>query len=187
MPTSRLASFRGVALFAAPFRRMARLLSIDVRLERKGRRLGIRVTAPPSETPPRDNGALEAQKSTSIALKKLLDTHRQTRRVMRHLGYVERALATRGQEALNDLPVEVLAKALKQFESLVSNWSEPLLAGLRSQMAMAVLRRSDDAIHGDAPDRRSEFYTDSRLEVRDDSPSAFMEFERAFQLHHSRP
>jgi hypothetical protein len=187
MSTSRLASLRGVALLAAPFRRMARLLSTDVRLERKGRRIGIRVAAPPPEPSPPDSSALEAQKATGIALKKLLDTHRQTRRVMRHLGYLERALAARGQDALNDLPVEVIAKALKQFEALVSNWSDPVLAGLRSQMAVAVLRRSDDPFGGPVSDRRSEFYTDSRLEVRDDSPSAFMEFERAFEAHNSRP
>jgi hypothetical protein len=180
MPTSRLASFRGVALLTAPLRRVARLLSIDVRLERKGRRLGIRVAAPPSETPPPDNNALEAQKSTGIALKQLLDTHRQTRRVMRHLGYFERVLAAKGQQALTELPVDVLAKALKQFETLVINWSDPLLATLRSQMAVAVLHRSGDPFHGEAPDRRSEFHTESRLEVLDDSPSAFMEFERAF-------
>ncbi len=183
MSTSRLASFRGVALLTAPFRRMARLLSTEVRLERKGRRIGIQVAAPAPEPPPPDNGALEAHKAACIALKKLLDTHRQTRRVMRHLGYVERALAARGQNALNDLPVEVIAKALKQFETLVINWSDPLLATLRSQMAVAVLRRSPE---DDAPDRRSEFYTDSRLEVLDDSPSAFMEFEREFQGMNSR-
>jgi len=183
MSTSRLASLKGIALLSAPFRRMARLLSFDVRLERKGRRIGIRVAAPPPAPPPPDSSALEAHKSTCIALKKLLDTHRQTRRVMRHLGYVERALAARGQSALNDLPVEVIAKALKQFETLVINWSDPLLATLRSQMAVAVLRRSPE---DDPPDRRSEFYTDSRLEVLDDSPSAFMEFERAFQAQNSR-
>lgn len=75
----------------------------------------------------------------------LLDDVAGTRAAMRHLVFVERALARRGLDALHKLPLEVLQHALEQFEGLVTNWSPVGLATLRSKMAVAVIDRTQAA------------------------------------------
>lgn len=67
-----------------------------------------------------------------------------TRDSLRHLVFVEQALQRVGLEALHSVPLDVLHKALVQFEGLVSNWSPAGLATLRSKMAVAIAERSDD-------------------------------------------
>jgi hypothetical protein len=174
---------RGVVLLVAPFKFVARILSSEVKLERDGKNLNIRVAPPAPPAPVVDPQAQAlAQAAPFIAaLKSLLDSHRMTRRVMRHLGYVERTLATQGLKGLNDVPVEVLSESLKQFESLVGNWSDPHLAELRSKMAVTVLHRSKDPFFGATGDRLSNFATESRLLVDDVSHSVFLELERQYQ------
>ncbi len=86
-------------------------------------------------------------------LAELLDELPEARRTMRHLGFVEQALAKRGLRAFDKLPVEVLQRALEQFEGLVVNWSPVGLASLRSRMAVAIIDREHLA-----PDSESEAY-----------------------------
>lgn len=71
----------------------------------------------------------------------LLDQLPETRAALRHLVFVEQALAKRGTKALHKLPVDVLEKALAQLEGLVTNWSPVGLASLRSRMAVAIIDR----------------------------------------------
>lgn len=71
----------------------------------------------------------------------LLDEPPETRNTMRHLAFVEQALGKKGLRALDKLPLEVMRQALDQFEGLVTNWSPVGLAGLRSKMAVAIVRR----------------------------------------------
>jgi len=71
----------------------------------------------------------------------LLDELPETRHTMRHLVFVEQALAKKGLKALHKLPVDVLQRALEQIEGLVTNWSPVGLASLRSKMAVAIIDR----------------------------------------------
>jgi hypothetical protein len=59
----------------------------------------------------------------------------------RHLIFVEHALEKKGLRALHKLPVDVLQRALDQFEALVTNWSPVGLANLRSKIAVAIIDR----------------------------------------------
>lgn len=75
------------------------------------------------------------------ALAALLDEDATLRSSLRHLAFVEHALEKKGWRGLYKVPLEVLERALQQFESLVTNWSSEGLACLRSKMAVAVLDR----------------------------------------------
>jgi hypothetical protein len=171
-------------LLLAPFHFMARLLFSDLKLEREGRDFHIRIATPePGPQAPSEAAIAEAA-PLRAALKKLLDSHPQARKVLRHLRYVERALATQGLAALAAMPVDVLKMALRQLDSIVSNWSNRHLADLRSKMAVAVLEHpedSDDSLYGANGDRLSDFVTESRLMVGDASHSVFMELERQYE------
>ena len=166
-----------------PFRFIARILFSDLKLERDGQNLHIRIAAPT----PDDEAQALARKAIAeaaplrAALKELLDSHPKARKVLRHLRYFERALATQGLAAMAAMPVEVLAVALKQLDSIVSNWSNRQLADLRSKMAVAVLNHSEDPLYAENGDRLSNFATESRLMVGDASHSVFMELERQYQ------
>lgn len=91
----------------------------------------------------RDAALLEAMRSD---LATLLDEGDSTRRTMRALVLFESALRSDGLAALDKVPLPVLAKALEQFEGLVSNWSAIGLATLRSKMAVAHRQRRDAEI-----------------------------------------
>jgi hypothetical protein len=155
------------------------MLLSNLSLERDGRKLQIRVAAPAIEVDPNEQ-AIAAAAPMRMALKELLDSHPLTRQVMRHLGYLERALATRGLKAMTEVPVEVLVVSLKQLESIVANWSDVHLADLRSRMAVAVLHRSGERLYGENGEQLSNFNSDSRLVVGDVSHSMFMELERQY-------
>ncbi len=71
----------------------------------------------------------------------LLDEQPETRQTLRHLVFVEQALAKKGVRALHKLPLDVLQRSLEQLEGLVTNWSPVGLANLRSKMAVALLDR----------------------------------------------
>ena len=74
-------------------------------------------------------------------LTEVLDEMPETRETLRHLVFVEQALQKKGLRALKKMPLEVLKRALEQFEGLITNWSPDGLANLRSKMAVAVIDR----------------------------------------------
>lgn len=74
-------------------------------------------------------------------LAELLQSMPETRNAMRHLVFVEQALAKKGMKALHRLPLDVLQHALVQLEGLVTNWSPEGLANLRSKMAVSIIDR----------------------------------------------
>lgn len=86
----------------------------------------------------------------------LLDELPETRQTLRHLVFVEQALARKGLRALHKLPLDVLQRALEQLEGLVINWTPTGLASLRSKMAVALIEREhmDPEAEG-GPNRRS--------------------------------
>jgi hypothetical protein len=86
-------------------------------------------------------------------LAELLDASASSRNALRHLVFVEQALAKKGLRALHKLPLEVLQRALDQFEGVVTNWSPAGLASLRSKMAVAIIDRE----HMD-PDAEADAY-----------------------------
>lgn len=101
----------------------------------------------------------EAQRKESAELAQmraelaaLLNELPETRQTMRHLVFVEQALARKGLKALHKVPFDVLQRALDQLEGLVVNWSPEGLANLRSKMAVAVIDREhmDPNADGDA-------------------------------------
>lgn len=138
--------------------------------------------SPPTPASVRPDPAIAEAAPLRQALKQLLDQHPTSRHLMRHLGYVERALARQGTRALDEVPVEVMATALEQLDAIVSNWSDRDLAELRSRMAVAIKRRSEEAFFGpDDGARRSDFATASRLLVGDVAHSVFEELQRQYQ------
>ena len=114
---------------------------------------GGRKTRPPSRAE-----VSERRESHELALIRkelaaLLDDQPEARQTLRHLVFVEQALGKKGLRALHKLPLDVLQRALEQFESLVINWSPLGLANLRSKMAVAVIDRE----HMD-PDAEADAY-----------------------------
>jgi hypothetical protein len=186
LSSSKISSHHGrsaESTSAAPLRFVSWLLFSDVRLEREGKNLILKLAAKASiaqHPAPVDKITVEAL-TLRAALKSLLDAHSMTRRVMRHLAFFEGALAIHGLRAMSEVPVEVISVAVEQLEALVSNWSNPGLAGLRSKMAVAIVDRSRDPFYGVAGDKLSDFNTDSRLVVGDASHSMFLELERQYQ------
>jgi hypothetical protein len=91
-----------------------------------------------------DLAARKANAELELMCKQLahvLDEQPGTREAMRHLSFVEQALVKKGLKALQKLPLDLLQKALEQFEGLVTNWSPVGLAALRSKMAVAIIDR----------------------------------------------
>jgi len=71
----------------------------------------------------------------------LLNELPETRTTMRHLVFVEQAIAKKGLKVLHKVPLDVLRRAHEQLENLVINWSAAGLANLRSKMAVAIIDR----------------------------------------------
>lgn len=71
----------------------------------------------------------------------LLNELPETRTTMRHLVFVEQAIAKKGLKVLHKVPLDVLQRAHDQLENLVINWSAAGLANLRSKMAVAIIDR----------------------------------------------
>jgi hypothetical protein len=92
-------------------------------------------------------------------LAELLNEVPDTRHTMRHLVFVEQALKRKGLRALHRLPLDVLQRALEQFDGLVTNWSRVGLANLRSKMAVAIIDRE----HMD-PDAEADAYRTAAVE-----------------------
>ena len=95
----------------------------------------------------------EELKQMLLELHTLLDEQPGSRHTMRHIVFVQQALQKRGLRALHKVPLDVLQRALEQFEGLVTNWTPVGLANLRSKMAVAVIDRE----HMD-PDAEADTY-----------------------------
>jgi len=95
-------------------------------------------------------------------LSALLNEQPATRETMRHLVFVEQALARKGLRALHKIPVDLLQRALEQLEGLVTNWSPVGLANLRSKMAVAIIDRRHDNPGADAGTFRTASVLDPR-------------------------
>jgi hypothetical protein len=94
---------------------------------------------------PRSRPSSEDVRSMRRELSAVLDGHDGSREVFRYLAHFEQRFGRSGLRILEDMPTKRLRRALAQFEAIVSNWSSPHLADLRSRMAVAVADRDSGA------------------------------------------
>lgn len=106
----------------------------------------------------------------------LLSELPETRRTLRALVAVEHALARKGLRALRRMPLDVLKRALEQFEGLVSNWSPVGLANLRSKMAVTIIERDQMDPEAEADAYRTAAVLDAE-EEEEEAPAAEAEPE----------
>jgi hypothetical protein len=146
------------------------------------RLLGRAVHEPEARAPRRastlDKSELERVR---LDLAAVLDQHPESRQVMRHARALERGLEKRGRFALDDLPVQVIRRALEQLDTLVTDWSVEGLSTLRSKAAVAVADRERVENERDAVRRSA---SEDEVEVEEASVTTFMraseEWERSF-------
>ncbi|MGA0610991.1 hypothetical protein [Caldimonas sp. KR1-144] len=112
-------------------------------------------------------------------LRMLMKRHPQARALARHLAYFERALHKSGARAYDEVPVEVLRKALIQIEFLVSNWSALGLAELRSRLSIAIGDREAE-LHGPESVQDLRALKGHAVSVQDATVSQFMEMQRSW-------
>ena len=86
--------------------------------------------------------SIEAVRAMRIELGKVLDGDESYRQTYRNLARFERKLDKYGLRTIEQLPVDQLRRALREFEALVRNWSSPSLADLRSRMAVVLADRA---------------------------------------------
>lgn len=136
--------------------------------------------APPAEPPSR-----VAPAGMRDELTVLLGRHADTRHLMRHLAFIERALQLTGPQALSGLPPEVLQKGLQQLESLVQNWTSPGLAALRTHLgdALAAQEAAAERIAPENNNSLSDFNEPQRVQVSEGTPSTFEALERIWTAH----
>jgi hypothetical protein len=161
-----------------PLRRAAQaFFRDDVALKRDeaGLRLTLedRSAAPAQRLPSATELAAERQrrelKVMLVQLADTLDEMPETRETLRHLVFVEHALHKKGLRALKKVPLEVLIRALEQFEGLVTNWSADGLANLRSKMAVTVIERETQPATTE-PDGLDSMFDPERVEAVLDPP-----------------
>ncbi|RQP24824.1 hypothetical protein DZC73_08065 [Albitalea terrae] len=165
-----------------------RLLTSDFKLRRQGGRLRVVVEQPArssrtnSQPAPvsRPAPAADIELTMQIELRHLLTQHNGTRRLMRHLGYIERALRKDGPEALDGIPLEVLSKGFAQLKSIVTDWSCPGLSELRSRLSILIAAKEEEARSKHGHSRLSDFFTTTRLQVSEATPSDFVEVQKTW-------
>jgi hypothetical protein len=139
------------AVFAVPLLLSKPILRF---LEARKRQSGAYRLRPPSrpflnslaDTTPKVKPLSGAQlRAMRDEMRRVLDADETHRQVFRHLARFERKFAKSGVRAIEEVPVDQLRRALKDFEALVRNWSSASLADLRSRMAVTLADRSSAA------------------------------------------
>jgi hypothetical protein len=112
----------------------------------------------------------------------LLERHPASRQTMRHLDLIERTLRRIDIDAVEALPVKVLAKGLDELEALVWDWSPVGLAALRSRLAVTVKRRRHeaDALTSSQLERYDSSAPRIEAEVNEVSHELYEEMERSW-------
>jgi hypothetical protein len=139
------------AVFAVPLLLSKPILRL---FEARKRRTGAYRLRPPSRpfalTEPEPAPLIKQPSAAEIRamrdeMRRILDEDETHRQVFRHLARFERKFAKSGLRAIEEVPVDQLRRALKDFEALVRNWSSASLADLRSRMAVTLADRSSAA------------------------------------------
>jgi hypothetical protein len=166
-----------------------RFFARDLKLKRSGGHFHVgweetmcRDVAAPAGAAP--GGPAIDPASMHAQLRSLMGRHPDTRQLMRHLAFIERALQLTGPAALVDLPQEVLRKGLLQLESLVQDWSSAGLTELRVRLGDAIeVQQGEAQSFAPTNSKLSDFQVSQRLQVSDATPSAFEELERIWTEH----
>ena len=125
----------------------------------------------------RESAAAEISEAATLnaALKGVLDRHPTSRSVLVHLGLLEKAMSRHGLKALDDMPADILQRAMSQFDTLVSDWSPAPLAALRAKIKTVLLAHERANDHRSTAQRLSDFHDDKRMHVAEASVTTFME------------
>ncbi len=114
-------------------------------------------------------------------LSAVLDQHPDARTVMRFVRALEHGLRKKGRHALDELPVEVVRRAMGQLDAVVVDWSPEGLCTLRSKAALAIAERERIANIRQAALKLDAY---EQVEVEEASVTTFMaaseEWERSF-------
>jgi hypothetical protein len=145
------------------------LLTQNVKLERRG--LNVHVVLEPAaaqDTTAPGSSAGEALRRAHTELRALLDRHPDTRHLMRHLAYVERAIARNGSRAFRQVPPPVLERALEQLDLVLRGEQAHAITPLRERLERATKERPASAPH------------ESAVDVSEASHSLFDEMEKSW-------
>jgi hypothetical protein len=112
----------------------------------------------------------------------LLERHPASRQTMRHLDLIERTLRRMDIDAVEALPVKVLAKGLDELEALVRDWSAEGLAEVRSRLAVKVKERRHEAsaLTTSQFERYDSHAPQMQAEVNEVSHELYEEMERSW-------
>lgn len=167
-----------------PVRWVKRLFRRPLRLQRQG--LDFKVVLDPAVTRFSDS-ALQATKGSPsdtadvqamrLELAAVLDRDPRSRKVLVHLNMLERALKTKGMKAFDDLPAELLRKAMAQLDTLVMDWSARGLTLLRARASGTLARTKVSA----ASRMLSDFGDTTHVQVREASVTTFMEVDQEWE------
>lgn len=125
-----------------PVRWLRSLLTRRVRFERRGFNVHVLFEKPAlDDTTAPDGSAGDALRRAHAELGALLNRHPDTRHLLRHLGYVERAIRQQGSRAFRQVPVPVLERALEQLELLLRGEDAHSVAPLRARIERALRER----------------------------------------------
>lgn len=156
-----------------------RLKRLRFRFKRKGVNIQLLLEDPAKHLADIKRQAAEADTSEGAllrtALKGVLDKHASARSVLVHLSVLEKALGRHGLKALDELPPDVMRKAMSQLETLVSDWSNAHLTVLRAKLIAAVVKHERVGDRRSTAERLSDFEDSNRLQVNEASVTTFME------------
>lgn len=172
------------AFLKDPLRWIKRLFRRPLRLQRQG--LDFKVVLDPAVTRFSDSALRAAKGSPSdtadvqamrLELAAVLDRDPRSRKVLVHLNMLERALKTKGMKAFDDLPAELLRKAMAQLDTLVMDWSARGLTLLRARASGTLARTRVSA----ANRMLSDFGDTTHVQVREATVTTFMEVEQEWE------
>jgi len=167
-----------------PVRWVKRLFRRPLRLQRQG--LDFKVVLDPAVTrfsdstlkapkgSPSDTADVQAMR---LELAAVLDRDPRSRKVLVHLNMLERALKTKGMKAFDELPAELLRKAMAQLDTLVMDWSARGLTLLRARASGTLARTKVSA----ASRMLSDFGDTTHVQVREASVTTFMEVDQEWE------
>ncbi len=155
-----------------------RLKHLWLRLQRKGPGGDAALDGTARRNTPPDHSEAVLLRA---ALKGVLDQHASSRSVLVHLTVLEKALGRLGLKAFDELPHDVLRRAMSQLETLVSDWSPGNLAALRARLTASLIKRGRANDRRRTSERLADFQDSRQLQVKDVSVSTFMEANARWQ------
>ena len=172
------------AFMKNPVRWLKRLFRRPVRLKRQGLDFKVVLDDPATrfgettmdapKMSPSDTADVQAMR---LELAAVLDRDPRSRRVLVHLNMLERALKTKGMKAFEDLPAELLRKAMAQLDTLVMDWSARGLTLLRARASGTLARTRISA----GTRQVADFGDTTHVQVREASVTTFMEVEQEWE------